>query len=43
MAAALGIESAPNTLGESKHGTQYQSTEPLTPTRAAVCMFPTSP
>jgi hypothetical protein len=34
---------APNTLGESKFGGQYQSIDPLLPTNAVVCMFPITP
>ena len=34
---------APNTLGESKAGKQYQSMEPFMPTSAAVRMLPMTP
>src|SRR5207245_1572596 len=34
---------AAKTLGESNRGAQYQSIEPSSPTRAAVCMSPMTP
>ena len=42
-AAAVGVEDAPKTLGESKRGQQYQSMVPSVPTSATVCRSPIRP